>query len=112
MAKRSGKTRHIRISEALFYSIEYRKMSSTARDILQYFLWRYYPKNPDRLIGVSYRELHEHYGFGWNRIKSGLDELIGCSYIKLVSKGSYHHKVSRYRLNWQKLGLEVKGVFG
>jgi len=102
------KVRFIRTFESLFYSAEYREMSSTARDILQYFLWYYYPKSPDRLIGVSYRELHEHYGFGYNRIKAGLDELIAHSYIKLVVRGAYHNKVSRYRLNYQKLGLEVK----
>jgi hypothetical protein len=102
------KTRHIRINDELFYSDEYRSMSSTARDILQYFLWYYYPKNPDKLIGISYRELRDHYGFGYNRIKSGLDELIERKYIRVISQGEYHNRVSRYRLNGKKLGFIVE----
>lgn len=100
--------RHISIPFRVFESSKYSALSPCSKDILHIFISRYYPKQPQRAISLSYGEILEMRRYARTTISRSLRELQDVGYIKLKHKGSYRNDASEYTLN-PELTLRKKG---
>ena len=89
---------HISIPFRTLKSKEYRELSAPAKAILEQMLIYYYPKQPDRHISMSYRELHEMLGYSFWLISKSFKELLEKKLIFLEYKGGLNTP-SKYSIN-------------
>ena len=67
--------------------------------ILHLMLMRYYPKQPDKPVGISYNEIERITNYGKATISRCLKELEALEFITLYNRGRFRGKKSEYIIN-------------
>lgn len=91
MAKRKQGEPHVRLYRHELQSPAYRSLSCDARALLVEFRALYAGK--ENRIFMSVREAMRRTGLGQRRAQHAIDDLRDRGFIKLLAKGTFHHKV-------------------
>jgi hypothetical protein len=89
---------HISIPFRTLKDPAYLGLSAVSKSILEQMLVYYYPNNPNRHIGMSYREVRDLLGYSFELISKSFKELIEKKFITLQSKGGLN-TASTYSIN-------------
>jgi hypothetical protein len=89
---------HISIPFRTLKSKEYLELPAPAKAILEQMLMYYYPNQPDRHISMSYREVHEMFGYSFGLISRSFKKLLEKKFIFLEYHGGLNTP-SKYSIN-------------